>query len=77
MCSILILIVMAAVKKNGFLLEFASAELRNDFDIVMAAVKQDGNALLLASALRSFLNFSEAYSSAEPRKYSKLKRNSK
>ena len=40
---------MAAVKDDGWALEFASEDLRRDRNIVMAAVKQDGWALKLAS----------------------------
>ena len=36
--------------KNGWVLKFASAELRADREIVLAAVKQDGWALAYASA---------------------------
>ncbi len=38
-------IVLAAVKKTGLALEFASENLKNDKEVVIAAVKQDGNAL--------------------------------
>ncbi len=42
--------VLAAVKKDGLLLEFASAELQADRDVVLAAVAQNGWALMYASA---------------------------
>ena len=42
--------VMEAVKKNGNALQYASAELQDDWEIVMVAVKQNGNALQYASA---------------------------
>ena len=41
-------IVMAAVKNQGFTLQYTSDELKGDFDIVMAAVKQCGYALQFA-----------------------------
>ena len=41
--------VLAAVKKNGAALEFASESLRNDKKIVIAAVKNNGNSLRFAS----------------------------
>eukprot|EP00329_Picozoa_sp_Boothbay-MS584-11_P000134 1825_1 len=33
---------MAAVQQDGWALEYASEELRNDKEVVMAAVQQDG-----------------------------------
>jgi len=42
-------IVLAAVKKNGFALQFASEDLKNDREIVLAAVQQNGLALAYAS----------------------------
>jgi len=45
---------LAAVKRNGWLLLHASAELRADREVVLAAVGQQGMALVFASAeLRS------------------------
>ena len=41
---------LAAVKKNGFALRYASQQLRGDREVVLAAVKQDGDALCHASA---------------------------
>ena len=41
---------MEAVKQDGFALQFASAELKGDREIVMEAVKQDWRALQYASA---------------------------
>jgi len=41
---------MEAVKQYGFALEYASAELKGDREIVMEAVKQNGRALQYASA---------------------------
>ena len=38
------------VKQDGFALEYASADLKGDKDIVMEAVKQNGDALQYASA---------------------------
>ena len=40
---------MAAVKSNGWTLEYASDELRADKEVVMAAVKSDGDTLQFAS----------------------------
>ena len=40
---------MAAIKKNGYALEFASDELKNDREIVMNAIKKRGKALKFAS----------------------------
>jgi hypothetical protein len=41
-------IVLAAVKKNGFALQYASPKLKDDTEIVAAAVKQNGLALMYA-----------------------------
>ncbi|WP_064610347.1 DUF4116 domain-containing protein [Streptobacillus moniliformis] len=41
--------VLKAVKQDGWALEFASEELKNDKEVVMAAVKQNGDALQFAS----------------------------
>ncbi|WP_064581203.1 DUF4116 domain-containing protein [Streptobacillus moniliformis] len=41
--------VLEAVKNNGWALEYASKELKNDKEAVMAAVKQNGDALQFAS----------------------------
>jgi hypothetical protein len=42
-------IVLAAVQKDGFALQFASEDLKNDREIVLAAVQQNGLALAYAS----------------------------
>ena len=42
-------IVLAVVKKNGELLDYACEELKGDKEIVLAAVKQNGHALIWAS----------------------------
>jgi hypothetical protein len=42
-------VVLAAVKKNGAALEFASESLRNDKEVVLLAVKNIGWALYYAS----------------------------
>ena len=42
-------VIMSAVKKNGFALQYASKEVKADKKIVMAAVKQSGEALEFAS----------------------------
>ena len=42
--------VLATVQQDGFALEYASAELRADREVVLAAVQQDGFALGYASA---------------------------
>ena len=36
---------MEAVKESRYALEYASEELKNNFDIVMEAVKRDGEAI--------------------------------
>mgnify|MGYP006249152613 CR=1 FL=1 len=41
---------LKTVKRNAFALEYASAELQGDREIVMEAVKQNGRALQYASA---------------------------
>lgn len=41
--------VLAAVRKNGLALEYASKELQNNPDIVLAAVRENGTALKFAS----------------------------
>jgi len=41
--------VFAAVMRNGLLLQYASEDIQNNFDIVLAAVKQNGWALKYAS----------------------------
>ena len=41
-------IVMAAVQKHGYALQFADAALRADKDVVVAAVKENGTALQYA-----------------------------
>tara|TARA_Y100000591_G_scaffold304432_1_gene301091 strand:+ start:832 stop:1713 length:882 start_codon:yes stop_codon:yes gene_type:complete len=41
-------VVLAAVRQDGKMLEWASDELRKDFDVVLAAVKQNGEALQFA-----------------------------
>ena len=41
--------VMAAVKQNGYALEYADTSLKKDREIVMAAIKQDSDALEYAS----------------------------
>ena len=43
-------VVLAAVKQNGFVLRYASAELKADKEVVIAAVSQNGEALMYASA---------------------------
>ena len=43
------LVILAAVKSNGYALEYASPELRNNKDVVMTAVQNDGHALQFAS----------------------------
>lgn len=42
-------LVLAAVRKNGLALEYASKELQNNPDIVLAAVRENGTALKFAS----------------------------
>ncbi|MGD9276302.1 MAG: DUF4116 domain-containing protein [Candidatus Pacearchaeota archaeon] len=42
-------IALAAVKQDGLMLRYASAELRADKEVVLAAVKQNGLALRYAS----------------------------
>ena len=42
-------VMMAAVKKNGHMLEYASEELQSDKEVVLAAVAQKGDALCYAS----------------------------
>ena len=42
-------LVIAIVKRNGFMLKFVSAEFKDDFDVVFTAVSQCGNALQWAS----------------------------
>jgi len=50
--------VMEAVKQNGYVLCYASEELRNDRDVVLEAIKQYGYALYYASeALRADREF--------------------
>ena len=41
---------LEAVKQNGYALEYASAALKDDREIVLEAVKQNGLALYSASA---------------------------
>lgn len=41
--------VLAAVQENGWALEYASAELRNDTEIVLVAVQEEGAAFSFAS----------------------------
>ena len=41
--------VLEAVKNDGWALEFASEELKNDRELVLEAVKQDGMVLKYAS----------------------------
>jgi len=45
-------VVIAAVKNNGYALEFASSFLREDKEVVMAAVRNDGSAIQFAGQLR-------------------------
>ena len=42
-------VVLAAVQRNGYALEFASDTLRNDREVVLAAVHKNGDALEFAS----------------------------
>ena len=42
-------VVLAAVSKNGYALEYASEELKRDRNIVLAAISKDGRALEYAS----------------------------
>lgn len=42
-------VVLAAVRKNGMLLRYASLALRNDPEVVLAAVQKDSSALMYAS----------------------------
>ena len=43
-------VVMLAVTQTGFALQFASGEMKNNFDVVAAAVAQNRHALRFASA---------------------------
>ena len=43
--------VLAAVKKNGYALQYASEKFKNDKDVILAAVNKNGNALRLASEI--------------------------
>ena len=43
-------LLLAAVKTNGYVLDYASKELKNDKEVVLAAVKTNGFALYYASA---------------------------
>jgi Domain of unknown function (DUF4116) len=42
-------VVLAAVKQNGYALQYATGKLKNDKDVVLAAVRQNGEALDYAS----------------------------
>ena len=41
--------ILAAVKKNGYVLDYASTEMKDDKEVVLAAVRNNGYALLYAS----------------------------
>jgi len=45
-------VVIAAVKNNGYALQFASLSLKEDKEVVMAAVRNDGSAIQFAGQLR-------------------------